>query len=97
MFQHVKVAIRRSQERARHRRDYRALLELEDQFLRDIGLDPRRGPRADVERSSDAAAATLPGASPQRPGGAQAKACGCAARAMWSSTPLTNFASLPSG
>ena len=27
--------------------------------------------------------------------GPQPKACGCAARAMWSSTPLTNFASLP--
>ena len=39
MFQQVKVAIRRSQERARHRRSYRALLELEDAFLRDIGLD----------------------------------------------------------
>jgi len=38
MFQQVKVAIRRSQERARHRRNYRALLELEDAFLRDIGL-----------------------------------------------------------
>ena len=39
MFRHVKVAIRRSQERARHRRDYRALFELEERFLRDIGLD----------------------------------------------------------
>ena len=39
MFQQVKVAIRRAQERARHRRSYRALLELEDAFLRDIGLD----------------------------------------------------------
>ena len=39
MFQRVRVAIRRSQERARHRRSYRALLELEDAFLRDIGLD----------------------------------------------------------
>jgi uncharacterized protein YjiS (DUF1127 family) len=39
MFRRVKVAIRRSQERARHRRNYRALLQLEDAFLRDIGLD----------------------------------------------------------
>ncbi len=38
MFQHVKVAIRRSQERARDRRNYRALLELEDAFLRDVGI-----------------------------------------------------------
>jgi uncharacterized protein YjiS (DUF1127 family) len=38
MFQQLKLAIRRSQERARHRRDYRALLELEDAFLRDIGI-----------------------------------------------------------
>ena len=33
MFRQVKVAIRRAQERARHRRNYRALLELEDAFL----------------------------------------------------------------
>jgi uncharacterized protein YjiS (DUF1127 family) len=38
MFQHLQTAIKRSQERARHRRDYRALLELEDHFLRDIGV-----------------------------------------------------------
>jgi uncharacterized protein YjiS (DUF1127 family) len=38
MFEQVRVAIRRSQERARRRRDYRALLELEDTFLRDIGV-----------------------------------------------------------
>ena len=38
MFQHLKRTIRGSQERARRRRDYRALLELEDTFLRDIGI-----------------------------------------------------------
>ena len=38
MFQHLKAAIHRSNERARQRRDYRALLELEDHFLRDIGV-----------------------------------------------------------
>lgn len=38
MFQHVKAAIERQNERARHRRSYRALLELEEHFLRDIGV-----------------------------------------------------------
>jgi uncharacterized protein YjiS (DUF1127 family) len=38
MFQHLKAAIHRSQQRAQHRRNYRALLELEDNFLRDIGI-----------------------------------------------------------
>ncbi len=38
MMNHLKAAFQRSQERARHRRSYRALLELEDHFLQDIGL-----------------------------------------------------------
>lgn len=38
MLEVLKSAIVRSSERARHRRQYRALLELEDRFLRDIGL-----------------------------------------------------------
>jgi uncharacterized protein YjiS (DUF1127 family) len=38
MFQQLKGAIRRAQERARRRRDHLALLELEDAFLRDIGI-----------------------------------------------------------
>jgi uncharacterized protein YjiS (DUF1127 family) len=38
MLQHLKDAIQRQNERARHRRSYRALLELEDHFLRDIGV-----------------------------------------------------------
>ena len=42
MFQHVKVAIRRSQERARHRRDYRALLELEERSCATSGSTATR-------------------------------------------------------
>jgi uncharacterized protein YjiS (DUF1127 family) len=38
MLQHITEAFRRSQERARHRREVRALLALEDHILRDIGL-----------------------------------------------------------
>jgi uncharacterized protein YjiS (DUF1127 family) len=38
MFHRLKSAVERSRERARDRRSYRALLELEDHFLRDIGL-----------------------------------------------------------
>jgi uncharacterized protein YjiS (DUF1127 family) len=38
MFHRLKSAVERSRERAQHRRSYRALLELEDHFLKDIGL-----------------------------------------------------------
>ena len=38
MFNQLKSAVRRSSERAAHRRSFRALLELEDHYLRDIGL-----------------------------------------------------------
>ena len=38
MLQQIAEAYRRSQERARHRREVRALLSLEDRILRDIGL-----------------------------------------------------------
>ena len=38
MFGQVRTTLRRAQERAQRRRHYRALLELEDAFLRDIGL-----------------------------------------------------------
>jgi uncharacterized protein YjiS (DUF1127 family) len=38
MMEHLRSAIQRQQLRARHRRHYRALLDLEDHFLRDIGL-----------------------------------------------------------
>ena len=38
MLHHITEAFRRSQERARHRREVRALLALEDHLLRDIGL-----------------------------------------------------------
>ena len=38
MFDQLKAAIARSRERAQHRRSYRALLELEDHFLKDIGM-----------------------------------------------------------
>jgi uncharacterized protein YjiS (DUF1127 family) len=38
MFHRLKSAVERSRERARHRRSYRGLLELEDHFLKDIGL-----------------------------------------------------------
>jgi len=38
MLQHLKAAIRNSNERARQRRAYRALLEADDYLLRDIGL-----------------------------------------------------------
>ncbi len=45
MLGQMKLALRRAQERAQQRRHYRALLELEDAFLRDIGLarDELRG------------------------------------------------------
>ena len=39
MLDRMRIAIRRSQERARQRRNYLALLDLEDAFLRDIGLE----------------------------------------------------------
>jgi uncharacterized protein YjiS (DUF1127 family) len=38
MLDKLKTAIARSRERAEHRRSYRALLELEDHFLKDIGM-----------------------------------------------------------
>lgn len=38
MFQTLKTAIRNSNERARQRRGYRALLEADDYLLRDIGI-----------------------------------------------------------
>lgn len=38
MMYQFKSALQRSRERARHRRNYRALLALEDHFLDDIGL-----------------------------------------------------------
>ena len=38
MIFQIRAALQRSQERARHRRSYKALLQLEDHFLRDIGL-----------------------------------------------------------
>ena len=38
MFDQLKAAVARSRERAQHRRSYRALLELEDHFLKDIGM-----------------------------------------------------------
>ncbi len=45
MLQQLKSVVRGAAERARHRRDYQALLELEDHLLRDIGL-PRDELRA---------------------------------------------------
>jgi uncharacterized protein YjiS (DUF1127 family) len=38
MMHQLMSAFHRSKERARNRRSYRALLELEDHFLQDIGL-----------------------------------------------------------
>ena len=38
MMQQLMSAFHRSQQRSRNRRSYRALLELEDHFLEDIGL-----------------------------------------------------------
>jgi uncharacterized protein YjiS (DUF1127 family) len=38
MFNRLKSAVLRSSERAEYRRSYRALLDLEDHYLRDIGL-----------------------------------------------------------
>ncbi len=38
MLQQLKAAVQRSGERARNRRDYRALLALDDRSLRDIGV-----------------------------------------------------------
>ncbi len=38
MIEQLKSAYHRSKARARNRRSYRALLELEDHFLQDIGL-----------------------------------------------------------
>ena len=47
MLQQIKAAFRGSTERARHRRDYRALLQLEDHLLRDIGIPRDENPGAD--------------------------------------------------
>lgn len=38
MMQQLMSTYHRSRERARHRRSYQSLLELEDHFLQDIGL-----------------------------------------------------------
>ena len=38
MLHHLKSAIRSSRERARYRREYRALMALDDHFLQDIGI-----------------------------------------------------------
>jgi uncharacterized protein YjiS (DUF1127 family) len=43
MLTQFKEAIRRQGERARSRRSYRALLELDDHLLRDVGI-----PRAEI-------------------------------------------------
>ena len=56
----------------------------------------RRAPLADARIAECLTAADRP-APTRRAARRQAKACGCAARAMWSRTPLTNLASLPSG
>jgi uncharacterized protein YjiS (DUF1127 family) len=45
MLNQLKDAIRRQGERARSRRSYRALLELDDHLLRDLGI-PREEIRA---------------------------------------------------
>jgi uncharacterized protein YjiS (DUF1127 family) len=45
MLTQFKEAIRRQGERARSRRSYRALLELDDHLLRDVGI-PREEIRA---------------------------------------------------
>ena len=39
MLKQLKAAIGRSNEQARHRREYLAILDLEDFLLRDIGLE----------------------------------------------------------
>jgi uncharacterized protein YjiS (DUF1127 family) len=38
MMSHLRSAMERSRERARNRRTYRALRQLEEHYLRDIGL-----------------------------------------------------------
>ena len=38
MFMELKAARRRSQERERHRREYEAVLGMDEHLLRDIGL-----------------------------------------------------------
>ena len=43
MLRQLRGVVRGAAERARHRRDYRALLQLEDHLLQDIGL-----PRAEI-------------------------------------------------
>ena len=46
MFTHIKNAIRRADERARHRREYELLLQMGDRrMFNDIGVD-----RSDVQR-----------------------------------------------
>lgn len=42
MLKDLKLALGRVGERARHRREYTALLEMDDRMLRDIGIDRAR-------------------------------------------------------
>ena len=39
MLKQLKAAVSRASDHARHRRDYAALLDLDDHILRDIGIE----------------------------------------------------------
>ena len=75
MLHHITEAFRRSHERARHRREVRALLSLEDHLLRDIGLqrDEVRSRIARLWRLSAPRRAFRPAEppGPPRPGGSR--------------------------